>query len=151
MAAWHPPDGRPALKSYLNEHCWPGVANIFHMASAPKTSAYTPSTTITARMRIPDDADPRSGMIPITISDITTAWEKYRQAHPDSYCYRWFCELYPGGAGSRMWFFARSTRLVRRVSSTGPERRSQPRSGSTNRSTQMKKLTKFHEHWSQTR
>jgi hypothetical protein len=29
--------------------------------------------------------------------------------------------------------------------------RSQPRSGSTNRPTQMKKLTKFHDHWSQTR
>jgi putative transposase len=29
--------------------------------------------------------------------------------------------------------------------------RCQPRSGSTNRSTQMKILTKFHEHWSQTR
>jgi hypothetical protein len=31
------------------------------------------------------------------------------------------------------------------------QQRSQPRSGSTKRSTQMKKLTKFHDHWSQTR
>jgi hypothetical protein len=30
---------------YWSGHCWLVVANIFHMASAPKTSAYTPSTT----------------------------------------------------------------------------------------------------------
>jgi hypothetical protein len=30
---------------YWSGLCWPVVANIFHMASAPKTQAYTPSTT----------------------------------------------------------------------------------------------------------
>ena len=47
----------------------------------------------------------------------------------------------------------RLSRPSRTLRPPGPQttQRFQPRSGSTNRSTQMKILTKFHDHWSQTR
>ena len=52
------------------------------------------------------------------------AWEEYRQTNPDGYRYSRFCELCTsGGAGSRMWFCARSTSPARKVSSTGPVQR----------------------------